>query len=142
MVKHGYEAKLELNGSCNRGMYVLQVKLPDGRQQSVYQAYSAPVTGMWMAKVAGLPQPDVVMTQMVNDKLIKLTLYSWKGERFVSNWLSSPSPEQLEGYQGKDKVYVRWNQLIRQLQVTDDGESYWRRLTYDFREKSWVQEGS
>lgn len=141
VVKHGYQAKLLLNGSCDRGMYVLNVKLPDGRQQSVYQAYSAPVTGVWMAKVAGLEQPDVVMAQMSDEKLIKLLMYSWKGERFTNNWLAQPSAEQLEGYTGKDKVYVRWNKLVRQLQIQQDEKTFWRRITYDFAKKAWEQEG-
>ena len=140
VVKHGYEAQLQLNGDCSRGMYVLQVKLPDGRQQSVFQAYSAPVTGMWVAKVAGHSQPDVVMVQMLNEKLIKLLMYSWKDERFTNSWLAPLTAEQLQGYTGKDKVYVRWNELIRQVQVDQDGQLLWRRLTYNVADKRWVQE--
>lgn len=122
-------------------MYVLQMGLPDGRQQTAYQAYTAPVTNLWLARTSGHKEPDIILMQSLKGKLIKLVFYQWQGERYRQSWLASPSEEQLAGYAGEDKVYVRLNKLVRQLRIKTKEGLIWRRLTYDFKAKAWVTEG-
>ncbi|MCM2680387.1 hypothetical protein [Echinimonas agarilytica] len=137
-----YVVQVELTGSCSRGMYVLGVKAPQGQQQTLYQAYTAAISGLWLERLTGQSAPDIVMTAEFNGKLEKLQVFSWKEGYYSERWLEPPSAEQLSGYVGQDKVYVRWNTLVRQIKTKNwEGES-WRRLVYDFAKERWQTDTS
>ncbi len=121
-------------------MYMLQLYFPNGQQQSIYQVYQAPVTGLWMGSISAQEVPDVVMAQMNEGKLIALLLYVWQGDRYVQHHIPAPKTSQLEGYTGQDKIYVRWDQLIRQLQIQQGEQQVWRRLVYKVDQSRWLSE--
>ncbi len=138
--ENGYEVNLQLKGDCQRGMYTLQFTTPSGSVQSLYQVYKGEVSGVWMESLTKQDVPEVIITQSHADQLISLQIYAWKNDRYSKRWMEQPSKQQLDGYQGQDKVYVRWNQLIRQVKVVDEQGSHWRRLVYQFDRDQWQTE--
>ena len=134
----GHQAELTLKGNCNRGMYILNVTRADGEQQTILQAYSSPIGGLWMSRLTGNASPDVLIATVQNEKLIKLQLYSWMNHRLTEKNMGALTTEQLAGYLAKDKVYVRLNKIVRQIQVESPSGPMWRRFSYDFASKSWI----
>ena len=138
--KAGFKAVLAFSGACDKGMFALAITPPDGRLQTFFQAHQAPVTGIWLERLTGAAQPDLVMLSEKEGKLFELIVYSWVNGKFSKRWMADPEPSMLELYDNQDKIYVRWGTLVRQIKLnTPEGEGIgWRRLSYDFSENRWV----
>ncbi|MBD1389073.1 hypothetical protein IC617_06495 [Neiella sp. HB171785] len=137
--KAGYQVSLSVTGDCRKGMFVLTIDTPDGIQQTLYEAYDQPFTAIWLDKLVGNPQPDIVLLQQVDQRFAGLILYSWQNNHYQKQSINPPAESLMVGYAEQDKVYVRWGALVRQIKLTDPEGPGWRRLSYDFNKASWIE---
>ncbi len=120
-------------------MFVLTIDMPDGTQQTLYEAYGQPFAEMWLDKLVGNPQPDIVLLQQVEERFAGLLVYSWQNNRYKKQTINQPTDSLMSDYAEQDKVYVRWGALVRQIKLIDPEGPGWRRLSYDFDKASWVE---
>ncbi|MBW8189703.1 hypothetical protein K0504_01535 [Neiella marina] len=137
--KAGVSAALSFSGSCERGMFQLALTMPEGQQQTLYEAYHQPISAIWLEKLTGKPQPDLVMLLEADGHFKGLLVYSWVNNHYQKLAIKQPEASLLEGYDQQDRVYVRWGELVRQIKLADPDSAGWRRLRYDFAQKLWVE---
>lgn len=125
--------------NCATGMVVIEVE-DSGRSQMLVQSFQRPVTEVWYQDMDGDGDLDLMLQTTHDQSAGKLMVFRNLNGRLLHQWLEEPDKALLNGYVKRDRVYVRWGKLVRLIRFRDGEKEAWRRVIYDFDNRSWQRE--